>query len=218
MVTATTLELENQRPLTADDLKALPDDDNRYEIIGGELYASPSPTLWHQVLSTELSFALKRFLMEHNTGRILAAPMDVYLSQHDVVEPDLLIVLNDNLDVIKRGPWIEGAPDLIVEILSPSSIRNDWVRKSALYAMVGVKEYWIVDPSNRSIVVQSLTNGQFVQSGVYTQDTVLRSPLLEGLELDLQPVFAELDILIETPAEPIDLEQINEETLPTNDE
>jgi Uma2 family endonuclease len=218
MVTATTLELENQRPLTADDLKALPDDGNRYEIIGGELYVSPSPTLWHQVLSVELTFALKRFLSEQNVGRILSATMDVHLSQHDVVEPDLLVILNDNLEIIQRGPWIEGAPDLIVEILSPSSIRNDWVRKSALYALVGVKEYWIVDTSNRSVVVQSLVNGQFVQSGIFTQDTVLRSPLLEGFELKLQPLFAELDILNVTLPEGVEFEQTNEEAQPTNDE
>lgn len=219
MVTATIPELERQRPLTADDLRALPDDSNRYEIMGGELYVSPSLTLSHQILSTELSFALKRFLIEHDAGRVLAAPMDVYLSQHDVVEPDLLVVLNANLEVIQRGPWIEGAPDLIVEILSPSSIRTDWVRKSALYAIVGVKEYWIVDPANRSIVVQSLMNGQFVQSGVYAQDSVLQSPLLDGFALDLQPVFAQLDVLVEASPESVALAQdATKEAQPADDE
>lgn len=207
MVAATTLasdhneirEIALLRPLTADDLRTLPDDGNHYEIIGGELYVSPSPTLWHQMVSAEIMFALQLYLRESGAGRVLSAPMDVHFSQHDIVEPDLLVVLNDNIGVIQRGPWIAGAPDLVVEILSPSSVGDDWVRKSALYATRGVKEYWIVDPMNRAVVVQTLQGGRFIQEGTFGQDSVLQSPLLQGFELELGPIFAELDVLARKP-------------------
>src|SRR5215218_781849 len=133
------------RPLTAEDLAALPDDGNRYEIIGGQPIVSPSPTYRHQRISFKLTSVLDAYLSVSGNAQAVAAPMDVHLSQNDVVQPDLLVVLDARAEIIQdRG--VMGPPDLVIEILSPSSISNDFLRKSKLYERFGVREYWIVNP------------------------------------------------------------------------
>ncbi len=196
MVTATNypssseelLELALQRRLTAKDLAALPDDGNRYEIIGGQLFVSPSPTYRHQFVSMKLGNALDAYLTSTNAGTVIAAPMDVYLSEHDVVQPDLLVVLNARTDIIQdRG--IAGAPDLVVEIVSPSSATTDYLRKSKLYERNGVQEYWIVDPVAATMSVQRLTDGSFVLEAELDRNDTVRSSLLGDFDLDLSLIF-----------------------------
>jgi Uma2 family endonuclease len=144
---------------TYDDLQRLPDDGNRYEIIDGELFVSPSPNTAHQGALKHLFVLLYHALEETGLAKVYTAPLDVILSRTRVVEPDILVVRTERASVIReRG--IEGSVDLAVEVLSPSSIRTDRVIKRELYAAVGVPEYWIVDPLVKTIDVHALVDGE----------------------------------------------------------
>lgn len=119
------------RPLTYEDLLETPDDGNRYEILGGELIVSPAPTPMHQRVLARLFRLIDRFVQDKNAGELFFAPLDVRFDPHDIVEPDLLFIRRERLDIIDEK-LIEGAPDLVVEVLSPSSRGRDRVRKMAL--------------------------------------------------------------------------------------
>jgi Uma2 family endonuclease len=131
------------------------DDDQRYEVIHGELLVVPGPGVPHQRILTELSFRFVRFVKEHRAGEVFVAPLDVVLDDRNVVQPDLLFIRSSAPEIIDPRA-IRGTPDLVVEIISPSSRRRDRVEKAELYARAGVPEYWIVDPAERSIEVLSL--------------------------------------------------------------
>ncbi len=181
-------ELARRRLLTAEDLASLPDDGNRYEIIGGQLIVSPSPTYRHQRVSFKLTSVLDAYLTTTGNGQAVAAPMDVHLSFNDVVQPDLLVVLNERAEII-QDHGIVGAPDLVIEILSPSSISNDFLRKSKLYEQFGVREYWIVNPESETVSVQVLDGDRYALSVDYHRDDTLTSTMLDGFTLDLTSIF-----------------------------
>lgn len=183
-------EIALVRPLTADDLATFPDDGNRYEVIGGMLVVSPSPTARHQRILTQLVTWLNLHLIQTSAGEVFVAPFDVHLSINDVVQPDLVVVLDEHRAVIEEK-GVVGTPDILVEVLSPSTSRSDRVWKAALYARSGVREYWIVDPVEETILVQSLNTDHYVESGVFGRSDSLRSPLLPELALVLEEVFPE---------------------------
>lgn len=183
-------ELALRRLLTAEDLAALPDDGNRYEIIGGQLIVSPSLTYRHQRVSMKLGNVLDTYLTNKGIGEIVAAPMDVLLSSNDVVQPDLLVVLNDRSSIVQQGKVI-GAPDLVIEILSPSSIEADFLRKSKLYERSGVREYWLVNPEGETVSVRALDGDRYVIAGEYSRGDTLRSTVLDGFEIELSVIFPE---------------------------
>ena len=178
------------RPLDADDLRGFPDDDKRYEIIGGQLVVSPSPSTRHQHVLGEIYTALKNHLMSNTMGRVFVAPLDVQLSFYDVVQPDLLVVLNDRRDIIQEQ-GIAGPPNLVVEVLSPSSKMTDRVDKAALYARSGVEEYWIVDPIEETVTVYGLDGDRFAPSATLERIDDLYSIVLTGFILDLDTIFPE---------------------------
>lgn len=150
-----------QRPYTAKDLAQMPDDGRRYEILGGELIVSPSPSSKHQWVSDELTARIRSFGLQEQLGLAFSAPLDVRLGRHNIVQPDIIFLLNEHLHRLEN--WgIEGSPDILVEIVSPSSRGNDRIRKSASYADHGVSEYWIVDPDSQSILTQELVAGEYV--------------------------------------------------------
>lgn len=176
------------RLLTAEDLAALPDDGNRYEIIGGQLIVSRSPRYRHQQVSFQLSLVLGGYIAMRGNAQAVAAPMDVHLSPNDVVQPDLLMVFDERADIIQdRG--IMGAPDLVIEILSPPSTRTDFLKKSKLYERFGVREYWIVDPEEETVSVQTLEGDRYVLTGDYVRGDTLRSTVLDGFECELAKIF-----------------------------
>lgn len=179
------------RPLTYDDLKHMPEDRNRYEIINGELLVSPAPSLAHQLLSGRLFKTLSAHVDTHGLGQLLYAPVDVRLGPHDVVEPDLLFLTRDHFDEYKSKGAIEGPPDLVVEIISPSSASIDAIRKAALYARAGVPEYWLADPERRTFRMLSLRDG--VYRDVEPVDGRFHSSVLAGLVIDPASLFANLD-------------------------
>ena len=135
----------NATKLTYEDFLLLPEDGNRHEVIYGEHCMTPAPATRHQRISMRLSGALFTFLEEHPLGEVFAAPIDIVLSETDIVEPDLVFIASARAEIVTEQN-IQGAPDLVIEILSPGTRRRDELVKRKLYASFGVREYWIVDP------------------------------------------------------------------------
>lgn len=163
-------------------------EDKRYELINGELYMPPAPGSFHQFILRNLGFLLWDFVRSNELGEVAFAPFDVILSDEDVVQPDLLFVSQERRDIISdRG--CEGPPDLVVEVLSPSTERRDRELKRKLYANYGIRELWLVDPESRTIEVLGLEADDFATRGVYPEDTSLSSPMISGLSLPVGQVF-----------------------------
>ena len=176
---------------TYDDLFALPDDGTRYEIIEGELYAMPAPNWDHAATIMNLLFLLGPVI--HSLGGKLAtAPLDVFFHGGDPVQPDIVVILPGSA-AIGKGRGVEGVPDLLIEILSPSNRGHDLLTKRSLYARAGVREYWIVDPANRTFEILALDRDAFhsVQIAAGGEDAI--SPLLGGATFPLDRVFAGID-------------------------
>ena len=149
---------------------------------------APAPNTYHQAVQAKIGSRLNNFVEEHGLGHFFFAPTDVVLSETDVVQPDLLFVSNERAHV--RTPAnIRGAPDLVVEILSPSTASRDWRDKLDLYAEHGVKEYWLVDPDAQRAWVMLQGGGSFNEVGSYGKGDVLTSPTLEGFSVDLAEIF-----------------------------
>jgi Uma2 family endonuclease len=176
--------------LTYDDFLGFPDDGRRHELVDGEHVVTPAPVRRHQRISRRLLVAIDSCLQSHPLGEVFAAPLDVILSEHDVVEPDLLFVSNERGDMLEDR--VHGAPDLVVEILSPSSRRMDEVTKRHLYDRFGVLEYWVVDPEIDVVkVYRRGLGGALARAAELTREdgSVLETPLLPGLAIDLRELF-----------------------------
>ena len=177
---------------TYEDYKSLPESETRrYELLGGELVLVPSPTEPHQRVSRNLEFLLWRFVKERDLGWVYDAPLDVVLGQGDereVVQPDIFFISKEGVEIIAEEE-IRGAPDLVVEIISPGTEDRDRHYKKTLYARHGVVEYWIVDPDAKTVEVYKLGEKGFELVRAYKESEVLESPLLPGLEVDLKEVF-----------------------------
>ena len=149
----------------------LPDDGNRYEIIAGELYVTPAPSLAHQKAVTRLVFTLEQFIRAHGLGELYVGPVDVLFGEGDYLEPDLVFVRADHTEILKeRG--VEGVPDLVVEVLSPSTAGRDRTIKRERYAAFGVAEYWVVDATSRSIEIYRATDDGSRQTEIATESFV----------------------------------------------
>jgi len=176
---------------TYEDLFSLPDDGRRYEIIEGELCEMPSSTSAHGVTIRNLMFLLGP-VIEVLRGWLLTAPLDVFFPGADPVQPDIVVLLPDSsASLVVRG--IEGPPDLLVEVLSPSNRGHDLLTKRALYARAGVREYWIVDPTNCTVEILTLDRDAFHTVQVAGGENAVISPLLGGMAFPLSAVFARLE-------------------------
>ncbi|MYK89504.1 MAG: Uma2 family endonuclease, partial [Acidobacteria bacterium] len=151
---------------------------------------TPAPAEIHQRISILLGWRLIQFVTENGLGRVYQAPFDVVLSNTDVVQPDLLFVSNARAHVVTAAN-VQGAPDLVVEILSPSTAERDRTLKRRLYARHGVSEYWIVDTEARSVAVLLLREGGFEVAGTYGEGDTLTSPTLPGFELRVDDIFGD---------------------------
>ena len=167
-------------------------DDERYELLNGELILSPSPKEIHQYILSILHLRIGTHARLNNLGKVYFSPFDVVLSDTDVVQPDLLFISNERADIITQDN-VRGAPDLVVEILSPTTADRDRTVKLDLYAAHGVKEYWMVDPDSRTIMVLLRGQSRFEVSGIYGEDQVLSSPTLEGFSVALREIFQEYE-------------------------
>lgn len=176
--------------LTYEDYCAWPEDGRRHEIVDGEHYVRPSPKRKHQAVSVALTALLHSFARQNRLGQVFAAPFDVLFSDVDVVQPDLVFVAAGNAEIVTEDN-IQGAPDLVVEILSESSRKYDLVTKRKLYERFGVREFWVLDPLLETATVYRLEDGAFrrlPELSAEAEDT-LSTPLLPGLVLPLTSLF-----------------------------
>ena len=153
-------------PLTYADYVHLPDDGNIHEIICGDHYLSPAPNIDHQRIARRLLFQFMQQIEHCGAGEVFSAPTDLQLSEFDIVQPDLMVVL-EQPNIHLTNTRIVGPPALVVEILSPSTGARDRSLKRDLYARVGVPEYWIVDPEEREVVRYLLADSGFREAGRY---------------------------------------------------
>jgi Uma2 family endonuclease len=172
---------------TYQDYLHLPDD-KRYEILEGDLVVAPSPITKHQRVSWKLEFSLIEFVRKNKLGEVFNAPYDVVLSEENVLQPDILFISQENSSIITEKN-VQGAPDLVIEILSSATEYRDREIKRKIYARFGVKEYWLVDPDKQTIEVMALGESGFERVRAYPSSSRLSSPLLEGLSIDLGEVF-----------------------------
>jgi Uma2 family endonuclease len=177
------------RQLTAADLASIVTEreGDRVELIDGVAYVTPAPRPSHQFIAQNLNRLLDRHIQAGKLGRLAAAPLDVRLSDHDVVQPDLIFIARERLAII-GDVAIEGAPDLVVEVLSPGTRERDLGAKRDLYARAGVREYWLVDPPARTIEILSLEGGAYVPVPPDAAG-LAQSALLPGLTFDAEAVF-----------------------------
>ena len=163
-------------------------DDVRYELLDGELILSPSPRTAHQRTSRDIFIPLTTFIEENQLGEVFIAPFDVVLDNFNVVQPDILFVSNERAHIV-TDLNIQGAPDLVIEILSPSTAQRDRTQKRDLYAQHDVKEYWQSDTDARSVQVLTLENGVYRVAGIYTAGQTIASPLLPDFSLTIDDIF-----------------------------
>ena len=177
--------------LTHADYELFPEDGQRHEIIDGEHFVTPAPNPHHQRIHRRIFLALGVFLEEHGLGELFSAPLDVVLSDFDIVQPDLVFFSTERLALLTER-HAEGAPDLVVEVLSPSTRRRDERMKRNLYEQAGVREYWIVDPELETVKVYTLRDGLFAAAVELAMEAgdVLATDLLPGFELSLAKLFA----------------------------
>jgi Uma2 family endonuclease len=190
--------------LTYQDLRRLPDDNLLHELIDGVHYVTPAPRPKHQRVSGNLHFRIAGYLdvlrpgregcREHPLGRVYYAPLDVVFTEHDCVEPDLIYISREREARQMTEDNLEGAPDLVIEILSPSTKRRDQGIKHRLYERFEVSEYWIVDPERETVRIYRLEGGRLQlahelsrQEGAPVPD--LYTPLLPGLAISLERIF-----------------------------
>lgn len=183
------MAIELARPLTYDDLPESVEDGSRCEIIGGALFVSPTPTTGHQWLLSRLCRIVGNAVDGSRLGLVLLGPVDVRLGVHTVVVPDLLFVRTERLDIVTSA-LIEGAPDLVVEVASPSTRGRDNILKAAAYAEAGVPEYWLPDPESRTFRMLVLRNG--IYRDVEPVEGRFQSTVIGGLAIDPAAVFADL--------------------------
>lgn len=175
---------------TYKDYRLLPDD-RRYEIIEGELLVTPAPSARHQMILTRLLVRVGAFVEQSRLGLLLAAPTDVILAEDIVIQPDLLYVAENRKGIVNPEGGIHGTPDLVVEILSPSTAERDRQVKRKLYAKYGVREYWMIDPPSKTAEVLTLSQGLLETWQVFPDGTTLTSPLLPGLVITVAELFHE---------------------------
>ena len=175
--------------LTIEDYWGLPEDGKRYEILEGMLEVTPSPLVEHQNVVGNLFGLLWTFLQSSPCGKVLQAPMDVILSDETVCQPDLLFVRSSRASEVIQDR-VRGAPDLVVEVLSPATAARDLSTKKQIYARHRVSEYWIVDPRAQSLQRLVLRDLAYAPPDLLRPGDVLRTPLMPGLELAVSRLFA----------------------------
>lgn len=163
-------------------------DDKRFEIIDGDLRMVPAPLTYHQKISGRLFSLVLESVKKWDLGEVLYAPVDVVLSQTDIVQPDLLFISKKRLDILNEQN-VQGAPDLIVEILSPTGEKWDRQVKRNLYQKYGVQEYWLVDPLSQSLEILELKDNFFRTRKICTAGIKVMSPLLPGLSFLTEKIF-----------------------------
>jgi Uma2 family endonuclease len=175
--------------ITYEDYLSLPDGGPRYQLIEGELFMSPSPSLRHQEIVGRIFFVLRKYAEDRQAGLVAISPLDVVLSDENVCQPDVLFVSKKNSSILKEE-GIFGPPDICIEVLSPHKPHLDLKAKRSVYAKYGVTEYWIVDPDKNTVMQYRLQEDSERPRNLLDQSATLTSVLLPGFELNLARLFA----------------------------
>ncbi len=178
-----------QQHATRKDYEALPEG-APYQLIGGELIMSPSANFFHQRIISRLDRTLGNFVGARHLGEIIVAPMDVFLTEDDAYQPDIIFLRQDQLSTIDPLGRIHFAPDHVIEVLSPSTAYYDYSRKKAIYCERGVKEYWIVDPLDETIEIVRNDGKVFQTEALLRKPAILESAMFPGFQMNIEDVFA----------------------------
>jgi Uma2 family endonuclease len=173
---------------TYEDLQHIPPDRNRYEIVDGELFVTPSPITLHQRIVTNLSGELRQHVRKHRLGEVFVAPLDVVFSFSTVLEPDVIFVSKSRRRIVGEKN-LTGPPDLVVEVLSESTAKLDREIKPQQYALYGVSEFWRVDPFEKTVEIFRLKKGEYDLAARLEFEENLTSPLFPGLVLPVSSLW-----------------------------
>lgn len=174
--------------LSFEEFRQLPVDGKRYELVRGEAHVTPAPTTRHQAIVQNLSGDLWPFVIKNHLGEVWTAPLDVRLSGDTALQPDLVFISNARAGIIQEK-WIAGAPDLVVEVLSPSTAAYDRATKLPVYAEAGVPEVWLVDSQAKTVEVLKLQGKKYFVEATRSRDQVLTSNLFPGWQLLVRDLF-----------------------------
>jgi Uma2 family endonuclease len=174
--------------LTYKQFRRLPDDGKQYELIHGEVHFTPAPTTRHQFVLRNLTGSLLQYLAKNPLGELAFAPLDVLLGDDTALQPDLIFVSNARARIIREA-FIEGAPDLVVEILSTSTAAHDRATKLPVYAQSGVAEVWLIDSQAKTVEVLKLQGKKYLVDATQAGDQVLASNLFPDWQLPLTDLF-----------------------------
>jgi Uma2 family endonuclease len=173
---------------TREDYRATPEGPPYYQLVEGDLIMSATPNRSHQEISGNLEFILRSFVKSNKAGKIYDAPFDVYLDEINVFQPDIIFVSNERLSIFNDA-GADGAPDLVIEILSPSNTPLDRDKKRKIYARCGVTEMWLVSPESKTVSVYRLQEDATKPVAIRGEHETVATPLLPGLTVELREVF-----------------------------
>ena len=175
--------------LTYEDyVKLTPPDNGNFELLNGQIFFMASPKPSHQRISSRLSYFLAGFIIPNNLGDLLAAPMDVLFTPHDTFQPDLLFISKERLGIIGENK-IEGSPDLVIEILSPSNDNQEMSYKKHIYEISGVKEYWLINVEKQTLTQYEQEENELRWKRVLQKNETLKTDIIKGFELELNKFF-----------------------------
>jgi Uma2 family endonuclease len=177
-----------RRKLTYDDYLLFPEDGQRHELLDGEHFVTNAPSRWHQKAVSKLVYLFMDFLSREPLGEVYTGPFEVFFAEHDVALPDLVFVSRERAGILTDRN-IQGAPDLIVEVLSPSTRQADELVKHGIYQRFGVREYWLADPRRQTVRVFRHTRGSFAPPVDLSAEDLLTTPLLPGLAIPVRQIF-----------------------------
>jgi Uma2 family endonuclease len=174
--------------VTFEEFRQFPVDGKRYELVCGEVHVTPAPTTRHQTVVSNLMLNLGPYVNKNHLGQVWTAPLDVRLNRDTALQPDLIFVSNARGGIIQED-WITGAPDLVVEVLSPSTAAFDRATKLPIYAEAGVPEVWLIDSQAKTVEVLKLQAKKYLVDATLAGDQVLTSNLFPGWQLPLPDLF-----------------------------
>ncbi len=180
------IEAEKKK-YTYEDYEKLPEG-SPFQLIDGELVMTPAPIPYHQQLCKKIFLELSNYIENKKSGEILFSPIDVYLSESETYQPDMIFISNERINIIGEKK-IEGAPDLVIEILSETTAYYDLKHKKRIYESCGVKEYWIVDPIEKSVEVYENINSKFKLFSSAILRGNINSKILTDFELEISKIF-----------------------------
>ena len=184
-----TTALENPQKVTVKELFEMELEEGYfYELLNGIIVKKQAPSPQHQEASGNIHAAMHAFVKINQLGKCYTAPIDVFFDKHNNAQPDILFIKKDRQFIITKN-GIEGHPDLIVEVISPSSVRHDKVTKKALYLTFGVSEYWLVDPLYHTVEIYGLENNEYVLKSTAVEFGEVESLVLEGFKIEIKSIF-----------------------------